>query len=144
MELLGSTPPNGLEESDELPAAEGPNLNGSLSISCNLFDFFGAALELLCDPNAPNRGWSGSYAAAGWKELKKSSPPKSMSSFLAPSCLTWPLSCFLAKVMPPVGLAEAACIGLIFFPNCMLPLAGAEPPAAADEFTGTDMAWKVA
>ena len=46
--------------------------------------------------------------------------------------------------MPPVGLAEAACIGLIFFPNCMLPLLGAEPPAAADEFTGTDMAWKVA
>ena len=65
-----------------------------------------------------------------------------MSNFLAPSYLTWPLSCFLAKVMPPDGVADAAYIGLIFFPSRMLLFAGAD--ALADEFTGTEIAWNVA
>ena len=44
--------------------------------------------------------------------------------------------------MPPDGVADAAYIGFIFFPSCMLLLAGADPPA--DEFTGTEIAWNVA
>ena len=73
-------------------------------------------------PRLPNSG-SGSYIAfAGWKELKKSSPPKSMSSFLALRGLTLFTSCFLANEIPPPGAAAAAYIaGGCFLPSCMLP-----------------------
>lgn len=62
---------------------------------------------------------------AGWKELKKSSPPKSISSFFALSDLTAPLSYLRAKVIPPPLEVWTYCKLLIFFPNCMAFLAGA-------------------
>lgn len=71
-------------------------------------------------------------AAAGWKELKKSAPPKSMSIFLAPSDFTCPLSYFLAKLIPPEGAASDV---YNFFPSCMLP-AGL---AATCYATGTEI-----
>ena len=64
-----------------------------------------------------------------------------MSSFFAPSYLTYPLSCFLANDIPPVGAAEAAYIAFVFLPNCMAELlAGYELP----ELVGTEIAWNVA
>ena len=61
-----------------------PSLNGSLSNSYNLLE--GLLVPLILEPSTGKTGYS--YWAAGWNELKKSSPPKSMSSFLAFSCLT--------------------------------------------------------
>ena len=73
-----------------------PKPIGPLSTSCNLFDFF-------CGwPREPNM-FSGS-AAAGWNELKKSSPPKSMSSFFAFRGCPW-LFCLRANEIPPEGTA---------------------------------------
>ena len=67
----------------------------------------------------PNRS-TGSYVAfAGWNELKKSSPPKSMSNFFAlRGYLTF---CFLANEIPPPGAAAGACIAGCFLPSYMLP-----------------------
>ena len=63
---------------------------------------------------------TGSYVDfAGWNELKKSSPPKSMSNFFALSA--WLTFCFLANEMPPPGAAAAGCIaGGYFLPSYML------------------------
>ena len=58
-----------------------------------------------------------------------------MSSFLAPSYLTCPFSCFLANEIPPDGATEAAAAGLDFLPSCIVPLA-----CGAVEFTGTEIA----
>ena len=62
-----------------------------------------------------------------------------MSSFFAPSYLTYPLSCFLANDRPPEGAAEVACSAFVFLPNYI-----AELLAGYDEFTWTEIAWKVA
>ena len=64
-----------------------------------------------------------------------------MSSFLALRDFTCPLSCFLAKEMPPDGAIEAGC-ATGFFPSCILPEA-----AFADVLllaVGTVTAWNVA
>ena len=64
-----------------------------------------------------------------------------MSSFFAPSYLTYPLSCFLANDRPPDGAAEAACIAFVFLPNYIAELlAGYE----VLELFWTEIAWKVA
>jgi len=68
-----------------------------------------------------------------------------MSSFLAPSCFTYPLFYFLAKVIPPAGAADWAGL-VIFLPSCMLPFDACEveEAPAAEELTGTEIAWNVA
>lgn len=101
----------------ELPP---PSLKGSLSISYSLFDLLGFDAAAAGWPRPPNNG-SGSAAAAGWKELKKSSPPKSMSSFLALSDLTCPFSYLRANEMPPAGIVDTA--AGCFLPSYILPLA---------------------
>ena len=123
-----------------------PSLNGSLSISYSLLApaivLFLLFVPAPPPPRLPNSG-SGSYVAlAGWNELKKSSPPKSMSSFFALSFLL--TSCFLANEMPPPGAAAAAYIaGGCFLPSYMLPEAAVVLDVFC-ELTGTLMAWKVA
>ena len=64
---------------------------------------------------------TGSYVDfAGWNELKKSSPPKSMSNFFA--LRGYFTFCFLANEIPPPGAAAGACIaGGCFLPSYMLP-----------------------
>lgn len=72
----------------ELEDGGGPSLNGSLSISYSLFApaivfYLLFPLPAPPPPMLPNMS-TGSYVAfAGWNELKKSSPPKSMSNFFA-------------------------------------------------------------
>ena len=66
---------------------DSPSLKGSLSISYSLLDFLGAAAAGP-PPSDAKIGFCSCWAAAGWNELKKSSPPKSMSNFFAFSDLT--------------------------------------------------------
>ncbi len=119
--LLGSLKFMPLLEEEAPPL---PSLNGSWSTSCSLFDFE-AALEdeaavLLLFPSMLNKG-SGSEVAAGWNELKKSSPPKSISSFFAFNYLTCPPSYLRANEIPPEGMADVVTAAAGFLPSCMVP-----------------------
>ena len=64
-----------------------------------------------------------------------------MSSFFAPSYLTYPLSCFLANDRPPDGAAEAACIAFVFLPSYIAELLAGYTLL---ELFWTEIAWKVA
>lgn len=65
-----------------------------------------------------------------------------MSSFLAFSDLTCPLSCLRANEIPPVGATD--CCALIFLPSYMLPPDLVCADWAAPEEVGTEIAWNVA
>ena len=110
---MESGPPLNMLALEAPVAAAPPSLNGSLSTSYSLFDFLAGTLA------APKKFTSGSAAATGWNELKKSSPPKSISSFFAFKDLTAPLVYFLANDIPPDGATAVAAFAAGFLPSCI-------------------------